>query len=230
MWVSPQAAKTNALAQKGKGRLEYCAQYGIDPDTDKLATCMCAEWGDDVAAKCSGDLRPVLWRDPFSDDPKGLFFLCEEHDGYYGNPTEGFFTCDGCGEVFIENYTWELYYVVDECEIFCMKCYAENYIANEENWINLRDPSVIDSVDFDQIRVAKHIFPVECQDYMGLEFVGNTEFDSMSGGNLPGSGGVDEIKDLLRKAREAGHDQALLVLDGAYQFSVSIGVYTREKE
>ena len=228
MWVSPQAAATNARAREGKGRLEYCAQYGIDPETDKLATCMCADWGDDVAAKCSGEVTPILWYDPFSDDPKGIIFLCEEHYGYYGNPTEGFFTCGGCGEVFIENYTWELYYVVDNGEIFCMKCYAENYIADVENWIDLRDPSVIDKVDMDKIKGSKHIFPVECQDYMGLILVCNAEFDSMSGANLPGSGGVDEIKDLLRKARANGHKSALLVLDGAHQFAVSIGVYVRE--
>ena len=228
MWVSPAAAAGNARAHENKSHLENCARYGINPETNELATLADCECADYASEPCRGELRPVLWYDPFSEDPKGLFFICEEHDGYYGSPTEGYFVCDDCGKTHAENYTWEVYRVDTDGGTFCMRCFAYQEIHNEENWLDLQDPSVIDKLTFDQVRQAKHLFPVECQDFMGLEFFGNAEFDAMSGESISG-GGTEGIKEILREARAAGHTEAMLVLDGAYQFSVSIGCYVREK-
>jgi len=233
MWVSPRAAETNARAVVNRSHLENCAAHGLHPEENRLATlkdCECADWG---GHPCGGKLIPVLWYDPFSEDPKGLIYLCEDHHGEFGNPTEGFFTCGECGKVHIENYTWELYYVEKDGELLCMRCAAKQEIEDEDNWIDLAydykhyDP--IKGINFEQIRRAKHLFPVECQDYFGLEFIGNTEFSSMSGESISG-GGVQGVRDLLYKARNAGYTKAMIILDGAYQFAVSIGVYVRGKD
>jgi hypothetical protein len=36
---------------------------------------------------------------------------------------------------------------------------------------------------------------------------------------------VQELRDLLAQAKEDGHERAILILDAAYRFAVSIGVY-----
>jgi hypothetical protein len=41
---------------------------------------------------------------------------------------------------------------------------------------------------------------------------------------------VQEIRDLLAQAREDGYKRAILILDAAYQFAVSIGVYVSTEE
>jgi hypothetical protein len=73
--------------------------------------------------------------------------------------------------------------------------------------------------------------PADCPE--SLKFLGNVEFDSMSGCRIRGfssaddtpDAGVQEIRDLLARAREDGHERAILILDAGYQFAVSIGVY-----
>ena len=52
--------------------------------------------------------RSHLVYDIFSDDPKGVLHLCETHDGYSGDPVEGYFTCEDCERVIAENYTGKL--------------------------------------------------------------------------------------------------------------------------
>jgi len=57
----------------------------------------------------------------------------------------------------------------------------------------------------------------------------------MNGGTVTGfsssgesSIGIREIKESLYNAKNAGNTRALIVLDGAYQFSVSIGVFAEK--
>jgi hypothetical protein len=168
------------------------------------------------------------WYDVFSDVPKGRIFLCDKHDGYYGNPDEGFFTCVACSRVFTENYTWEKYnYVTEDGEELCLNCYLDGELDNTENWIN-----AVEDVSWEKVTKAKHLIPVEgrhWQEY--LEFVGNVEFDSMTGAKLTGfsstssrDDGLNDLRDIVRKAKKP----CMLILDGAYQFSVSLGVYTRK--
>jgi hypothetical protein len=44
-------------------------------------------------------------------------------------------------------------------------------------------------------------------------------------GHCISGGGLDELKDTLRTLRDEGETKAILILDAAYQFAVSIGVY-----
>ena len=223
MWSLPDIKRMNVQAVVEVPSLEQQARTGTGPDGEKL-TCDCAGWGG--GDSCSGDVYSQLWYDIFSDDPKGIISLCEDHEGYYGSPTEGYFTCDDCDKVFVENYTWEMYRVddPDAGETYCLPCAAAHYIENEENWIELTAENIA-AVDFDRARKAKHVIGVEMPIPKGIKFFDNAEFDSMGGGQISGS----TIQDILGAAKDKGYTKALLILDAAYQFAVSIGVYVPSK-
>lgn len=91
-----------------------------------------------------------------------------------------------------------------------MPCAAARYFAEEDNWIELTDENIA-AVDFERARKAKHVI--------------GAEFDSMDGHQISGS----KIKEILEQAREDGYSKALLILDAAYQFAVSIGVYVQSE-
>ena len=219
MWSLPDIKRMNAAAKTEAPSLEQQARTGIGPDGEKL-TCDCADWGS--GDSCSGDVYSQLWYDIFSDDPKGIISLCENHEGYYCSPTEGYFTCDDCGKVFVENYTWEMYRVDDSHagETYCLPCAAEHYIADDENWITLTAKN-IKAVDFERVRKVKHVIGVEMPTPRGIKFFENVEYDSYSGGQISGG----NLQEILKEARQAGYKRALLILDAAYQFAVSVGVY-----
>ena len=234
MWSLPNIAALNDEAHRKamSGEFERALEELIDPDTGEPAACMYA------GEECEGELRGELYYDIFSDDPKGVIFLCDRHWGYYGSPAEGYFYCDDCGRLFIENYTWELYshYDEDEGALLCLNCYAQRVIEDDSRWITL-DEDEIEALDFERVRKAPHIFAVNGPRHC-LELVDCVTFDSMTGGRVTGlescestpDGGVEELKEILRRAREMGYPRALMVLDGAYQFAVRIGVYVNPHE
>lgn len=78
--------------------------------------------------------------------------------------------------------------------------------------------------NFDQIRKTKHLIGVRMPIPKGIEFVGNAEFDSSSSESISGSG-VNGLKATMQRQMEDGEKEVLLVLDGAFQFAVSIGIY-----
>ena len=171
-----------------------------------------------------------LTYDIFSDDPKGVIHLCEQHDGYSGDPMEGYFTCARCHRVMAENYTWERYAVQCDGEPVCLKCAAEEYFADANNWIS---PSAVKRVVlspdrrplFDpttgvlNIAKCRHVLGVQQPLPSGVEFVDNAEFDSLDGHQISG----DDLLEVIQRL-----DQPFCpVLDAAYQFAVSIGIYVR---
>jgi hypothetical protein len=166
-----------------------------------------------------------------------VLFLCDEHFGYYGYPDEGYFWCHSCERTFIESYTWENYFYVDdeECGVYCLNCYAEKVINDPDEWISL-DDEAIDSLTFGDIRKAKHIFAVKGPRH-GLELIDFVTADSMTGGKVVGFSSAtdsddttESVKNVLREAKNRGYKRALLVLDGVYQFAVDIAVYVDPKE
>jgi hypothetical protein len=232
MWALPNIAVLNEEAHRKavSGEFDRAIEELIDPDTGEPAQCMYA------SEECDGGLRGELYYDIFSEDPKGVIFLCERHWGYYGSPAEGYFCCSDCGRTFIENYTHEMYSHNTEDGTICLNCWAQRVINDSSRWIELTEEA-IESVDFETLRKAPHIFAVGGPRH-GLERIGVVTFDSMTGGRVTGltscesspSGGVKEIKKILRRAMEMGYQRALLVLDGAYQFAVDIGVYVDPKD
>ncbi len=227
MWSLPDLARLNSQAASNKKSLERAVRSGrLD---GKFLTC---EYAGHRGSDCHGRLHHYLWFDIFSDDPKGIITLCDHHDGYSGDPLEGYFTCAICERVVIENYTWDYYRTDVGGDIVCLPCAAKRYIAESGNWIALT-PEAVAEVDFDRVRQAGHVIGVEMPVPASIEFKGHVELDSSTGGRLTGfsscertpDGGVAEIQQRLTELREEGYSRVLLIVDGAYQFSVSIGVY-----
>jgi len=217
MWSLPDINRMNSEAASQKRQLERALKSG-KLDGKKLE----CEWkGHD--AECEGELRHYPWFDIFSEDPKGILTLCERHDGYYGSPSEGYFECEGCNRVMVENYTWELYYVIYEASQLCLPCYAQEVLNDAGHWIPLTDER-IESLTFNDVRKTPHCIGVEMPVPKQIRFVNNVEFDSMDGHCISG-GGLEEIKETLRQLQDEGETRAILILDAAYQFAVSVGVY-----
>jgi hypothetical protein len=216
MWSLPDIKRLNDEATTKRKALQRAARTGRL--NGKKLTC---EWaGHD--GECTGELYHYLWYDIFSDDPKGIVSLCDTHDGAYGDPSEGYFRCEACQRIVIENYTWERY----EQDGLCPRCAAKTYIEDEDAWIRLTDEDIA-IVTLDVIRKAKHVIGVEMPVPKSIQFVGNVEFDRSTGEKLYSTreAGVEELKELLEQAKADGHKRALLILDAAYQFAVGIGVY-----
>lgn len=226
MWSLPDIARLNSHAKDERVALINAVETGY-LNGEKLE----CEHADN---SCTEQMYHYLWFDIFSDDPKGVLTLCERHDGYSGSPTAGYFTCDSCQRVVVENYTWERYETTtDDGDSLCLPCAAERYIAEEANWIELT-PENIESLDSNRVRKAQHVIGVRMPIHKQIEPFGNgVTLDSSSGGMVRGlssadptpDSGVRELRDELTAAMEDGHKRALLILDGGYQFAVSISVY-----
>ena len=236
MWSLPDINRLN------KSAADAAFQAKCDKEVKGKAKLQC-EFCDKPATKTSRQ----YWYDIFSNDPKGVIGLCQEHENDFGSIPEGYFYCDACGRLFIQNYTWENYFTEGEDgELVCLNCAAEKYVRNQDNWINLEGEEdldfpgqifspAIEELDFERVRKAPHIIAVEGPIPDGIEKFDSVTLDSFSGGRVTGfsssesspDGGVSEMQDILRKARDAGHSEALLILDGGFQFCVSIGVYVR---
>jgi hypothetical protein len=128
-----------------------------------------------------------------------------------------------------ENYSWEIYRITLQDRTLCLKCAAEEYFSNPANWI---DPREVDDVVLEPasdaalfadgiLNVAKcpHVIGVKQPLPVGVTFFDNAEFDSISGHQISG----EKLFDVIRKL-----DQPFCpVLDAAYQFAVSVGIYVR---
>jgi len=167
--------------------------------------------------------------DIFSDFPKGHVFMCKECIDKYGDIPEGNFYCDDCQRLHIENYTWENYVTFDlnTDEALCLNCAFDREIKKDQNWITSSD-----EVTWSRVRSSKHLIPVKGNHWeKHMEFIGNTEFDSMTGGKLTGFSSCSTIDDGLQDLRKIVNEaltkaeRCILILDAGYQFSVSIGVY-----
>ena len=217
MWALPNINKMNE---------EAALRYETEKDLSKKQilkgqTCM---YCDKKAT------RYYDYYDIFSDDPKGKIFLCAKHDGYYGNPAEGYFFCEGCERTMVENYTWELYSHDTNEGRLCLNCYFDSEIKKQENWIDKVEQVA------DRVWESKHLIPVEGTHWKKyLDFHGNVELDSMSGAKITGfsststvESGIAELQEIVKKTLGIG--PVILIMDAAYQFAMSIGVYTRKKE
>ena len=69
---------------------------------------------------------------------------------------------------------------------------------------------------------CRHVLGVEQPPPAGIRFVENAEFDSGNGRQISGRNVLDIIRGL--------EEPFVPVLDAAYQFAVSIGLYVRQTE
>ena len=218
MWALPSITAMNSEKAASQAKFKRAIKSGrMD---GKNVPC------DSADEHCQGKVSAEPYYDIFSNDISGLIAQCEYHRDREGTP-EGYFYCDGCNRTMLENITWELYYVIREGSQLCLPCYAEEILNDDSPWILLTDEA-IDGVTFAQVRKAPHCIAVKMPIPEGIEFVNNVEFDSMDGHRTSG-GGLDELKQTLRDLKAEGATRAILILDAAYQFAVSIGVYRAVK-
>ena len=197
-----------------------------------------------VKHPCECCLKPSTvhekYFDIFSDDAKGVRHLCQKCDED-GRGNEGYFVCDSCGRLMVENYTWEIYRRIDpdSDEVQCLSCAAERHFANPDNWI---DPKLVKEVVLAphnprlngnnvplfnpatgilNVGRCRHVLGVQQPRPQGIKFLENAEFDSTDGQQISGRRLLDIIQEL--------DEPFCPVLDAAYQFAVSIGLYVREK-
>jgi hypothetical protein len=173
---------------------------------------------------CDGCAIPAtageLYYDIFSDDPKGAIFLCDDHKN---SPKEGFFVCEVCERLLIENYTWERY----EKDGMCLSCAAKLFFDRKDNWI---DPKEVKEIIYEQgapqfedgrlnVFAAPHVLGVRQPVPKGIQFIANAEFDGFDGHQISGFDFETKLRSLDRPFA--------LVLDAGWQFAVSIGIYQR---
>jgi hypothetical protein len=215
MWSLPDIVVLNARAAANARNLKRAARRKRKPHCEHHRCAQPAR-------------RSFLVYDIFSDDPKDVLHLCDNHVGYSGDPAEGLFTCAECNRVMVENFTWELYYTWLDGEKVCLKCAAEIYFADDLHWI---EPDAVDAVVLAPdgpplfadgvLNVARcpHVLGVEQPLPKGVRFVENCEFDNVDGHQISG-------RDLLQGVRDLAQPFCP-VLDAGYQFAVSIGLYVR---
>ena len=148
MWSLPDIVAMNNAAHENARKLERASRT-LKLNRKRLRCDYCEK----PAATAH------LYYDIFSDDPKGLVALCQEHDDDHGSIPEGYFYCDGCNRLMAGNYTWELYHVCTDYGQFCINCYRENDLLDPDNWIPLSDADIA-GVSFERVRHAKHLIAV----------------------------------------------------------------------
>jgi hypothetical protein len=210
MWSLPDINSMNARAASNAKKIQREANL----KTSRKFPCECCGKPSSVHEK---------WFDIFSDDAKAVRHLCQSC-AEDGRGDEGFFTCDSCNRLIVENYTWERY----EQNGICLACAAENYFSNNDNLI---DPKQVKSVVLQRdgelfedgvlnLAKAPHVLGVKQPIPAGVEFVENFEFDSTSGRQISGGDMLFDIQQMDKPF--------FVVCDAAYQFAVSIGLYVRE--
>lgn len=171
------------------------------------------------------------WFDIFSNCAKGVRHLCQKCDED-GRGNEGYFVCDSCGRLMVENYTWEIYRHIDpdSDEVQCLSCAAKSYFADDANLI---DPKQVKSVVLEpgrgelfedgvlNIAHAPHVLGVKQPVPKGIRFVDNYEFDNTSGRQISGGNMFFDIQQMDRPF--------FCVCDAGWQFAVSVGIHVREK-
>jgi len=227
MWSLPDIRRINSDAQAKRKKLERAAGTGV---------LNCRRLKCNYGENCEGRLSHYLWFDVFSDDPKGIITQCEYHRDRDGTP-EGYFWCDRCRRLMVESYTWERYDTVIDGKRLCLLCAAQRYIEDEDNWLPLTDEDIA-VVTFQVIRRARHVLGVGMRVPTQILLFNSLTLENSTGGLVRGfssadptpAAAIESIQQILRNARDAGHTRALLIIDGAYQFAVSVGVYVLANE
>lgn len=168
--------------------------------------------------------RAIEYYDVFSDDVAGHSFACEDHAERVEFDDESTFHCPECSRRMVTNYTWENYFTEVDGDHMCLNCALDKVTeADSEHWIT--EP---EQITFDKVRHAPHVIGHKTTHWeKSLVFLGNACFDSMDGHCI--GGGLDELTEHVKTGIKK-HGKAILILDGGYQFSVSIGVYAPKKK
>ena len=214
MWALPDIGRLNADAASASHRALIKKQL----QGKKRVDC---KFCDQPA--CPESIQEYY--DIFSDDPKGVVGLCEEHLNYYGG-IEGvddlYFSCSNCNRLFVDHYTWERYiHYTEHGETLCVNCRAKEYVEDQDNWIPLSYERIC-SLTYSEIRASEHVMAVNGPTPEGIKY-----FDGESQCDTSNERFALEIQKILLRAQSEGYSEAILIMDGAFQFTFSIGVYVR---
>lgn len=151
-----------------------------------------------------------------------VYHICDEcaDDGKH---MEENFYCDGCGEFFIYNHSWEVLAVVKADGIYCQSCAAKDA---EESGIYLCDLLDILERPSTSDRTVRNMFQ-KLDNMPGKDLLCEVEYSSYS--DFPGCTSFDQVANEIRQAAEeieleAGAMVWPLVTRGR-QFSVTLAVY-----
>lgn len=211
--AAAQAVKLRRAARRGPGKRQRCEAYGCEQ----------------LAAKSE------LWFDIFSDDPKGIVHTCDDH---IAEESGELFECDACHRLMLDHITHERYGVsLDGEKTLCLKCAAEEYFNDPENWIAPRSVKSVVLEPYDpglngnnvplfsaetgvvNLGQCRHVLGVRQPLPNGIRFVDNMEFDSDGGFQISGRKPIELVQSL--------DEPFCPVLDAAYQFAMSVGIYVR---
>jgi hypothetical protein len=216
MWSLPDINRLNASAAAKAHQLRRVAARKRKPQ--------CGIYGCNHRA-----IDSTLWFDIFSDDPKGVIHTCPEHS-FEDDPD--LFRCENCDRAIVDHYTWERYRVELNGDTLCLSCAAKRYFDESRNWIDPRKVSAVvfrqQEMEFNavdgQLDIARcrHVLGVKQPLPAGVVLQDNAEFDGQNGHQISGENLLDVIRGLDRPFCP--------VLDAAYQFAVSIGIYLRGGE
>lgn len=147
----------------------------------------------------------------------GLVHVCEDCDEK-GIWTEDNFVCDGCGEVFITNHSWDSLACTLEDGVYCHSCAAERIV--DEGGVPLVNLLA-------QLRNGKTEGWKRVNGLPGREVLWEGEFSEWS--DFPGHTSLKTVADEVEKAAtEAGldtGDSVFPLVTQTYQFSVVLTVY-----
>ncbi len=200
--AASEASKLRGAIRRGPGKRQKCQYYGCGARAIESAPRF----------------------DIFSEDPKGLVYVCAGHNPW---DVEGFFLCDECQRVMCDHITWERYQVELDGRTLCLKCAAEEYFTDPSNWIDPRQvrevgispdgaPLFDPAAGYLNLARCHHVLDVNQPLPAGIKFADNAEFDSMDGHQISG-GRLLDIIDALEG------QEFCPVLDAGYQFAVSVG-------
>ncbi len=215
MWSLPDINRLNANAAAKAQQLRREAARKRKPQ--------CGIYGCNHRA-----IDSTLWFDIFSDDPKGRDSrLRQAFMGRRPRPVSS---------VRIASASWWIttHKSVTELELngdlLCLRCAARRCFDLPQNWINPPAVSHVvlepgDGPLFDletgvlNLACCRHVLAVKQPLPAGVVFHENAEFDGQDGHQISG----DNLLDVIR-----GLNQPFCpVVDAAYQFAVSIGIYSR---
>jgi hypothetical protein len=172
----------------------------------------------------------TLWYDIFGDDPKGVLHTCSVHSW---DDDPDLFRCENCERVMVDRYTWERYQVELHGDLLCLRCAAQRYFDFPQNWINPNEVKQVvlaqgEELLFDRetgvlnITRCPHVLATQQPLPSGIVFYANAEFDSQNLRQISG----DNLSDVIASLNSL----FCIVIDGAYQFSFSVGIYARRGE
>ena len=132
-----------------------------------------------------------------------------------GRGMDDLFYCDGCGELFIQNHSWDSLIVITDDGCFCHSCALENIegIQLGDLLKKIREGDVKDFLRIDNFPGKKEIWSGEYSDFS--DFPGHTSLDSVA----------DSIEKKAFEENLGPEDIVYPLLTKTFQFSVVLGIY-----